>query len=81
MRQVLATALACLFVGVSACEEGPTEPRASTDSEPRAQISDVHGLASSASMLNSSAAFKVWTQGFDHGTDGWYGQETFGELG
>lgn len=81
MRQLLATGLVCLFVGVSACEEGPTEPRASTDSEARAQISDLHGLASSASMLNSSAPFRVWTQGFDHGTDGWYGQETSGELG
>lgn len=64
-------ALACACaVAVTACEEHPTTP------DPALQPQ-----ASSASMANSNAPFISWHQGFNHGTDGWYGAETAGDIG
>lgn len=34
-----------------------------------------------ASVLNSNTPFKTWQQGFNHGTTGWYGDDTPGALG
>lgn len=81
MTRLLALALAGLFAGVVACDEAPTTPEASSPTEAPAEISDVRGLSAIGGLLNSNAAFKNWKQGFNHGTDGWYGMETPGGLG
>lgn len=70
-------ALAALVSTAMACEQAPT----GTEVVPASELSDPHVSASTTSMTKSSASFKTWHQGFQHGTDGWYGGETPGELG
>lgn len=55
-----------LFLNSTACSDSPASPEAST---------------SVASATNSNAPFKTWHQGFNHGTEGWFGEETAGSLG
>lgn len=70
-------ALAALVATAMACEQAPT----GTEVVPTPELSDPHVSASTTSMTKSSAPFKVWHQGFNGDTDGWFGAETPGELG
>ena len=64
---LLAIGLACLVpIACSDSPAGTDRPAAST---------------SVASVLNSNAPFQNWHQGFNHDTEGWYGEETEGALG
>ena len=80
MRKLLSLAATVLFAAaLGACEQTPTTPEGTDQSSPSLEASGPS--ASSTAAANSSAAFKVWRQGFNHGTDGWYGMETPGQLG
>lgn len=59
--------LTCL--ATVACHEPPTEPDAGLE------------LQTAAAMTSSNAPFTSWHQGFNHGTEGWYGGGTEGGLG
>lgn len=81
MRKLIAlmtTLVLAVFVG--ACDETPTMPDGAE--RPTASM-EGHGpsTSSTSGLVNSNAPFKNWHQGFNHGTAGWYGMETAGELG
>lgn len=64
-----------LLVTQSACERAPLgaeRPDAFQPLEPQTSVE---------SVINSSATFKTWHQGFNHGTTGWYGGGTPGPVG
>ena len=79
-RHLTVAAAVALAAVTSACDEVPTatvEP-----SQPQAAEIVVGPHASStAGLVNSNAPFRNWHQGFDHGTEGWYGKDQPGELG
>lgn len=69
-------ALVVLVAAAMACERAPT----GTEGDPAPDLSELHA-SSTTSMTKSSAPFKVWHQGFNGDTEGWYGAETLEDLG
>lgn len=66
-----------LALTVSACQEGPAAP----DSLHSAAATGPAAESPVAASGNSSARFPTFHQGFNHGTDAWYGGETAGPTG
>ena len=75
MKRIAPLALALSVLSVTACADSSTAPDARVVSASDAES------ASATSLEHSSAPFKTWHQGFNHGTEGWYGAETPGQLG
>lgn len=75
---VWSTALAVLLA-FTACEEMPTALDGSQD--PAAEVEMDLPHSSTSGLVNSDAPFKNWRQGFNHGTEGWFGMETGDFLG
>lgn len=75
MRAHLTTAIAAsAAVVLAACDGTPT-------SLERVERAPAAPHLSATSQVESEAPFQTWHQGFNHGTEGWYGQETAGDLG
>lgn len=68
MRTLCVLALTAA-IGAAGCERTPTAPEAAASTLVRPE-------AKTASQTNSEAPFRTWRQGFDHGTEGWFGSET-----
>lgn len=77
VRRFASLAVACVVAIAVGCEQTPTHPEASRTPDAETPSPSM----SSASATQSNAAFKTWHQGFQHGSEGWYGGETPGELG
>ena len=76
MKTVASLTLTLTALGLAGCADSFTAPDDSGALAP-----STLATASTEAMEHSSAPFKTWHQGFDHGTEGWYGAETPGELG
>lgn len=76
-RRFASLAVAFVVAIAVGCEQTPTRPEASRTPD----IETRSPSLSSAAATQSKAPFKTWHQGFQHGTEGWYGAETPGGLG
>lgn len=87
MRKLLTLAGTFLFLSmvVVSCDDQPTSPDQSSSAVTGAAVAPATSTgahqASSSGVVHSRAPFSNWYQGFNHGTDGWYGAETAGALG
>lgn len=66
-----------LMLVAGACQEGPTAP----DGLSSASATGPAAESPAAAGESSSAIFPTTHQGFNHGTDGWFGGETAGAVG
>lgn len=71
MRKLMSILLAGAFtLALGACDQSPTVPDTSEDGSRTAETSGP-GATASPSMVNASAPFKNWHQGFNHDAEPW----------
>lgn len=80
MRTPITRGIAVLAVlAIAACDQAPTTPELTQDQAANVEIDPPR--SSTSGLTHSSAPFRNWHQGFNHGTEGWFGKNEPGLLG